>query len=148
MEYACHNYPPPPPYSGGFARTDWCKTSTCRDGYGAHPAALTTDYRDLAYWVAEAQAANGSARWQRNGSAGGGQCSVQWSEEWANPFYECFSDAPFYAQRVQGWFDDARSTRLKVELARSLGLGGWGVFAADQIGSGGGTAAMWSAISK
>ena len=69
-------------------------------------------------------------------------CTTQWSDEWQSPFYECVGSAP--GNRTQGWFDDARSTRAKVALARRLGLGGWGVFDADQVGDD--VADMWAAL--
>jgi spore germination protein YaaH len=149
LEYSCHDeYPLPPPYiPGGFARTDWCpaaeggRRSTCRDGFVDHIANRTTGYRDLAFWLLTQRLRNGTAS---------GRCQQGWSERWQSPFYDCASDEPFSGGRVQGWFDDARSTRTKVELAQSLGLGGWGVFAADQLGAAAGpdSTAMWSALDK
>ena len=51
--------------------------------------------------------------------------------------------------RTQTWYDDVESTRLKVALAKTLGLGGVGVFTAEDLvgtGESGTGSEMWAAL--
>jgi hypothetical protein len=47
---------------------------------------------------------------------------------------------------TQTWYDDANSTKLKVAAAKRLGLGGVGVFTAENVGGGEKTLPMWAAL--
>ena len=86
--------------------------------------------------------------------AGGGNCTRGWDEAAGSPFMEC--PASHGTPRSQTWYDDANSTRLKVELADALGLMGFGLFSAEMAGNilatGGQAAshearAAWAAVS-
>ena len=79
-------------------------------------------------------------------------CARGWDEVAGSPWMDCPATAA--APRTQTWYDDENSTRLKVELADRLGLGGVGVFSAEMagdpatVGDEEAVKAAWAAISS
>ena len=105
-----------------------CANSTCIDGSLAHES---DHFRAPPYWKVQEMLSNASLG-----------CVRGWNDMYQSPFYDC----GIGPNRTQGWYDDPQSTRSKVSLARRLGLRGWGVFTADQAGSGAGAREMWNAL--
>jgi hypothetical protein len=73
--------------------------------------------------------------------------SICRSDEFSSPYLDCpastpgpypefgaHGGAPATKARSQTWYDDAKSTKLKVDLACELGLGGVGVFTGENLG--------------
>jgi hypothetical protein len=58
--------------------------------------------------------------------------------------YECASTGQAAGARVQGWFDDGRSTTLKYQYAAARALGGAGIWTSDDAGADG--AELWAAL--
>jgi spore germination protein YaaH len=79
-------------------------------------------------------------------------CSRGWDERAGSPWMDCPATAT--VPRTQTWYDDENSTRLKVELADRLGLGGIGVFSAEMagdpttVGDEEAVKAAWAALSR
>ena len=71
-------------------------------------------------------------------------CEYHFDHASASPMYECVGTAQTGGSRVQGWFDDGRSTLLKYQYAASRGLGGTGCWTSDDAGSDG--AELWAAL--
>ena len=106
----------------------------------------------LGVWAIERLLANKTA------SAG---CVQGWSEKHSSPYLDCPASSPgpyflFHRQpppgkpmRTQTWYDDSRSTRLKVEMAKALKLGGVGAFTGENVGPPGNNGfaeSFWSAL--
>ena len=122
-----------------------CATSTCVVGDLQH---YSSEHYGTGAWSIE--------RFQDNTSTG---CVKHWSNEWSSPYLDCpastygpfpgfgaHGGAPTQAAKSQTWYDDANSTKLKVELACELGLGGVGAFTAENIGAGLEAAEYWEAL--
>ena len=74
-------------------------------------------------------------------------CNYSWSEEFSSPYITCPSSyeplpdgsrrfpwaGPPAVYTTQTWYDDARSTLLKVKASKELGLGGVGVFTGEGL---------------
>jgi di-N-acetylchitobiase len=105
-----------------------CARSTCIDGNASHPGGPIGAF---SYWAVAEKVSNASLR-----------CTLGYDTTWQSPFYDCGAGAA----RTQGWYDDPRSTRAKVAMARKLGLGGWGVFTTGDAGVGDAAAQMWTAL--
>ena len=71
-------------------------------------------------------------------------CTKHWDAVAGSPYLDCGTGQ----ERSQTWYDDARSTALKVELARRLGLRGVGVFTGEAVGSGSAAQQMWHALTE
>jgi spore germination protein YaaH len=70
-------------------------------------------------------------------------CVKHWDDVAGSPYLDC----RIGQAHSQTWYDDARSTALKVALARRLGLRGVGVFTGEAVGSGHAAQQMWNALS-
>ena len=46
----------------------------------------------------------------------------------------------------QTWYDNAKSTTIKVAMAKALGLGGVGVFTGEGAGDGNSAGELWAAL--
>ena len=123
-----------------------CAEATCLVGDADH-----YDYSDYAMgvWAVEELLANTSSG-----------CLRSWSEERGSPFMDCpasslgpyppfrLAPPPGKQLRTQTWYDDANSTRLKAEMAKTLKLGGVGTFTGENVGppSNGWSKAYWRAL--
>ena len=102
-----------------------CEQSWCIVGNLTHPLAARGPTSPL--WSIQQTLADSAT----NG------CVRGWSEEAGSPWMDCPAAAGSSISggvRTQVWYDDANSTRLKVELALQLGLGGIGVYSAEMAG--------------
>ena len=123
-----------------------CADTTCLVG-----DAENYDHSDYAMgvWAVEELLANTSSG-----------CVRSWSEERGSPFMDCpasslgpyppfrLAPPPGKQLRTQTWYDDANSTRLKTEMAKSFKLGGVGAFTGENVGppSNGWSKAYWRAL--
>ena len=121
----------------------------CNDSYKPSPfhqcAGLSCIVGDAAHFDETAYAVGVWAieRMLANSSSG---CIRSWSEQRGSPYLDCPATSPspyppFWAHpppgeplRTQTWYDDANSTKLKVELARKMKFGGVGAFTGENVG--------------
>ena len=122
-QYSCNSSDIPSSYAP-------CANSTC----------VTGTVANLAQPCHSASCAPGFWETQLNESSA--SCTKRWDSVAASPFLDCGEGAA----RTQTWFDDARSTALKVQLAKTLGLGGVGVFTGEAVGTGPAAQEMWGAL--
>ena len=117
-----------------------CANSTCICGSLQHEAPHGPG---PGFWAIDGQLRNRSNRFFGDG----GRCTRGYSEDAQSPFINC--PARPGVPRTQTWYDDVESTRLKVALAKTLGLGGGGVFTAEDLagtGASGTGSEMWAAL--
>jgi GH18 family chitinase len=88
-------------------------------------------------------------------------CRKEWSDEFSSPYINCPSSyeplpdgkkqfpwvGPPTTYTTQSWYDDARSTLLKVKAAKKLGLGGVGVFTGEGVAKDG-AGEYWDALAS
>ena len=109
-----------------------CADATCLVGDADHYD--ENDY-SMGVWAVEELLANKSSG-----------CIRSWSEQHGSPYMDCpasslgpyppfrLAPPPGEPLRTQTWYDDANSTRLKAEMAKSLRLGGVGAFTGENVG--------------
>ena len=87
-------------------------------------------------------------------------CTEGWSTEFGSPYLDCPRQGPWENSsahnhlpkgsdptwRSQTWFDNDKSTKIKVAMARKARLGGVGAFTGEGAGYGKGADALWAAL--
>jgi hypothetical protein len=87
-------------------------------------------------------------------------CTEGWSTEFGSPYLDCPKQGPWENSsahhylpngsdptwRSQTWFDNAKSNKIKVAMAKTARLGGVGAFTGEGAGYGKGADALWAAL--
>jgi hypothetical protein len=106
---------------------------------------LNNKHYGVSTWAMEAMLANSDTT----------GCTEDWSTEFASPFLNCPKQGPWENSSFhnhlpngwsQTWYDNARSTKIKVAMAKALGLGGVGVFTGEGAGDGKSADGLWAAL--
>jgi hypothetical protein len=87
-------------------------------------------------------------------------CTEGWSTEFGSPYLDCPKQGPWENSsahnyllngsdptwRSQTWYENAKSTKIKVAMAKTARLGGVGVFTGEGASYGKGADALWAAL--
>jgi hypothetical protein len=143
-----------------YGRTFFCNSSLTPSSYA--PCANSTCVTGSPEHLAPGRGSTAPGFWaiEQNETSLG--CTKHWDVVAGSPYIDCgghgggghgrggHGDGAVAhgdgAAHSQTWYDDARSTALKVALARQLGLGGVGVFTGEAVGSGAAAQRMWGAL--